>query len=259
MEAALAYFDEYSTKYQSIKMERRDGILLMTLHTEGKELKWGAVPHGELPDAFYHVGRDRENKVIILTGTGEEFSGPRPTPEMRAAQVRPPALNWDRIYWEGKQLLMNMLNIEVPMISAINGPVMRHSELPLLCDIVLAAEQASFQDSGHFNGGLVPGDGVHIVYPMLLGLNRGRYFLMTGQTIGAQEAKDLGLVAEVMPRDKLMARAWTLAEGLAKEPSLHARYTRVLFVEYLKRQMQELLGYGLALEGLATMERPLPK
>jgi enoyl-CoA hydratase/carnithine racemase len=178
---------------------------------------------------------------------------------MRAAQVRPPALTWDRIYWEGKQLLMNMLNIEVPMISAINGPVMRHSELPLLCDIVLAAEQATFADSGHFTGGLVPGDGVHIVYPILLGLNRGRYFLMTGQTINAQEAKDLGLVAEVMPRDKLMARAWQLAEGLAKEPSLHARYTRVLFVEYLKRQMQELLGYGLALEGLATMERPLPK
>jgi enoyl-CoA hydratase/carnithine racemase len=255
----LAYFDEYSSKYQSIKMERRDGILLMTLHTDGKELRWGSLPHGELPDAFYHVGRDRENKVIILTGTGEEFSGPRPTPAMRAAQTRPPALTWDRIYWEGKQLLMNMLNIEVPMISAINGPVMRHSELPLLCDIVLAAEQASFEDSGHFNGGLVPGDGVHIVYPMLLGLNRGRYFLMTGQTIDARQALDLGLVAEVMPREKLMARAWEHAERLAKEPSLHARYTRVLFVEYLKRQMQDLLGYGLALEGLATQERPLPQ
>lgn len=255
----MAYFDEYSSKYQSIKMERRDGILLMTLHTEGKELRWGTIPHGELPDAFYHIGRDRENKVIILTGTGNEFSGPRPTPAMRAAQTRPTALTWDRIYWEGKQLLMNMLNIEVPMISAINGPVLRHSELPLLCDIVLAAEEASFEDSGHFNGGLVPGDGVHIVYPMLLGLNRGRYFLITGQTIDAKQALELGLVAEVLPREKLMARAWEHAERLAREPSLHVRYTRVLFVEYLKRQMQDLLGYGLALEGLATQERPLPQ
>ena len=84
--------------------------------------------------------------------------------------ARPDALAWDKIYWEGKQLLMNLLAIEVPMISAVNGPAMRHSELPLLCDIVLAAEEASFQDAGHFGGGLVPGDGVHAVYPLLLGL-----------------------------------------------------------------------------------------
>ena len=84
--------------------------------------------------------------------------------------ARPDALAWDKIYWEGKQLLMNLLAIEVPMISAVNGPAMRHSELPLLRDIVLAAEEASFQDAGHFGGGLVPGDGVHAVYPLLLGL-----------------------------------------------------------------------------------------
>ena len=83
---------------------------------------------------------------------------------------RAPA-DWDKTYWEGKHLLWNLLDIEVPMISAINGPALRHSELPLLCDIVLASETATFQDSGHFVNGLVPGDGMHIVYPMLLGLN----------------------------------------------------------------------------------------
>jgi len=92
---------------------------------------------------------------------------------------------------------------------------------------------------------------------LLLGLNRARYFLLTGQTIAAREAQDLGLVAEVLPRERLLERAWTLAEQLARQPTLMLRYTRVVFTEYIKRQMQELLGYGLALEGMALMERPM--
>jgi len=161
----MTAFAEYSQKYTTVAMERRNGILQMRLHTEGKALRWGALPHEELPAAFYDVGRDRDNKVVILTGTGNEFSGPKPTPETGFFPTRPPALAWDKIYWEGKHLLMNLLNIEVPMIGAVNGPALRHSELPLLCDIVLAAEDASFQDAGHFGGGLVPGDGVHVIYP----------------------------------------------------------------------------------------------
>ena len=104
------------------------------------------------------------------------------------------------------------------MIAAINGPALRHSELPLLCDIVLASETAEFQDSAHFPTGLVPGDGMHIVYPLLLGPNRGRYFLLTGQSIPARQAQELGLVGEVLPKDKVLARAWELAEQLAKNP-----------------------------------------
>ena len=76
----MAKFDEYSARYQTVKMERQDGILLMTLHTDGKELRWGALPHSELPNAFRDVAGDRDNRVVILTGTGSEFSGPRPTP-----------------------------------------------------------------------------------------------------------------------------------------------------------------------------------
>jgi enoyl-CoA hydratase/carnithine racemase len=143
------------------------------------------------------------------------------------------------------------------MISAINGPALRHSEIPLLCDIVLASESAAFQDSGHFISGLVPGDGMHIVYPMLLGLNRGRYFLLTGQTIEAQEAKQLGLVSEVLPQGDLLPRAWTLAQQLAQQPDLVLRYTRVAMTQHVKRAMQDLLGYGLALEGLSSADNLL--
>src|SRR5437763_3146396 len=180
----MARFDEYAQAYQTIRMERRDGILQLTFHTNGGPLQWGELPHSEFPQAFRDIGSDPDNKVVIMTGTGEAFSGPRATPDRK---LRRTASAWDKTYWEGKHLLLNLLDIEVPMISAINGPALRHSEIPLLCDIVLAAEDTTFQDSAHFPNGLVPGDGMHIVYPLLLGLNRGRYFLLTGQTLLARD------------------------------------------------------------------------
>src|SRR5918996_1112073 len=250
----MASFEQYSNKYGHVRMERRDGILQITLHTNGDTLQWDAVPHRELPQVFADIGADSENKVVIMTGSGEGFTGPQGNPDTRPR--RTPA-QWDATYWEGKHLLVNLLDVEVPMISAINGPALRHSELPLLCDIVLAAEETTFQDSGHFINGLIPGDGMHIVYPMLLGLNRGRYFLLTGQRLSAHEAKDLGLVSEVLPRAQLLPRAWELAEQLVQQHPLVLRYTRVLLTQYIKRLTHDLLGYGLALEGLGSAQDQL--
>jgi len=252
----MTNFDQYASKYQTIRMERRNGILQMTLHTDGGPLRWGLLPHGELPAAFYDVGSDHENRVVIITGTGDEFSGPRATPGTSSFPTRPSIERIDRIQWEGRHLLMKLLDIEVPVISAINGPAWRHSEIPLLCDIVLAADTAQFQDSAHFPSDVVPGDGMHIVYPLLLGINRGRYFLLTGQTLDAKKALDLGLVAEVLPPDKLLSRAWELAEDLARRPTLLLRYTRLLLTQSLRRQMHELLGFGLGMEMLALGEKP---
>src|SRR6266404_3845959 len=251
----MSSLEEYANKYKSARMERRDGILQVTLHTEGQSLRWGFLPHGELPEAFHDIGSDRENRVVILTGIGEEFSGPRATPGTSSFPARPSIERIDRIHWEGRHLLMNLLNIEVPMISAINGPAWRHSEIPLLCDIVLAADDVRFQDSAHFPNGMVPGDGMHSIYPLLLGWNRGRYFLLTGQILDAAKALELGLVSELLPRPDLLPRAWALAEQIARRPALLLRYTRVLFTQPLKRQLIDHLGYGLALEGLSVVDR----
>ncbi len=250
----MASLDQYADKYQSIRMERRQGILQMTFHTNGGSLQWGGGPHSEFPQAFADVGSDPENRIVIMTGSGDAFSGPPGTP---AGTPKRAPREWDRTYWEGKRLLTNLLDIEVPMISAINGPTLRHSEIPLLCDIVLASETAAFQDSGHFMSGLVPGDGMHIVYPLLLGLNRGRYFLFTGQRIEAREAMTLGLVNEVLPQAELLPRAWALAEQMAQQSDIVLRYSRVAMTQVVKRLMHDLLGYGLALEGLGSADTML--
>lgn len=249
---------DYQDKYETIRFERRDGILQMTLHTEGGSLRWGLVPHRELPLAFFDVANDHDNKVVILTGTGEEFSGPQVIPSAGHPifPTRPSMELVDTLLSEGKQGLQNFLNIDVPVITAFNGPAWRHGEIPLLADIVIAADTVAFQDSAHFQGGLVPGDGVHVVYPLLLGFNRARYFLITGQIIRAQEAKQLGLVAEILPPDKVLGRAWELAEDLAKKPKSLLRASRIVLTEKLKREVQDMLAFGLHAELLALQDKP---
>lgn len=244
-------FDDYAGKYKTIRFRREDGILEMTVHSDGGPLRWGRLPHAELEEAFLNISRDRDNQVVILTGTGDEFSGPASEPgENRTSHSMTPD-EWGELGWESKNFLANLLAIDVPMISAVNGPAVRHAELPVMCDIVLAADTATFQDSAHFVGGLVPGDGVHVVFPMAMGLNRGRYFLLTGQVLGAHEAKEMGLVNEVLASDALLPRAWELARQILCQPELNRRYARILLTEQLRRQIHDLLPYGLALEGLA--------
>ncbi len=242
--------EDYQDKYETIRFTRSNGILEMKLVTDEGPLVWNRRAHAEMEEAFLNIGRDRENQVVIITGTGDAFSGPVPDASDNRKYHHQTPDEWGELGWEANRLHSNMLAIDVPMIAAVNGPAARHAEIPVMCDIVIASDTASFQDSAHYVGGLVPGDGVHIVFPLILGLNRGRYFLLTGQVLDAEQALEYGLVSEVMAMDKLLPRAHELAEKIMQQPELNRRYSRTLLVEDLKRKMNELLPYGLALEGL---------
>jgi enoyl-CoA hydratase/carnithine racemase len=247
-------FPAYKDMFKTIRMNREDGILEMQFHTDGGPLQWSLLAHNEFERAFLEVGRDRGNEVIIMTGTGSEFCGPAIEPGKHPNRNTMTPEIYDPIFWESKQILPHLLAIEAPVIAAINGPAVRHAEIPLLADIILASEHTYFQDTAHFPGGMVPGDGMHIVMPLLMGLNRARYFLLTGQKLSALEAQTIGLVNEVLPHADLMARARELARQLLKQPRLVRRYTRIALTEELRGRMHGLLGYGLALEGMARMK-----
>lgn len=242
---------QYATRYQNARLTRDEkGVLEVALHTEGGPLVWSESAHRELGFLFADIGADAQNRVVILTGTGDAFCAD--VSGGAWAGMEPSAL-WEKIYLEGKRLLDNLLNIDVPVIGAVNGPARIHAELAVLSDIVLAAETAVFQDAAHVPHGAVAGDGVHIVWPLLLGPNRGRYFLLTGEEISAQQALTLNVVAEVLPPERLLPRAHELANQLADKPVTTLRYTRVALTQRLKRHLLDDLGYGLMLEGRAAI------
>jgi enoyl-CoA hydratase/carnithine racemase len=201
-------------------------------------------------ELFHVVGSDPDNRVVILTGSGNAFMETI-TPE--GFDFFTP-VGYDKIYREGKKVLMNILDIEVPLIAAVNGPVRLHSEYILLADIVLATPSTVFQDKPHFDFGIAPGDGVNLLWPEVIGSVRGRYFLLTRQELGVEMAKEWGAVNEIVPPEKLLARAREIAEGLAKLPPLTTRYTRIALTQKLRRIIDQGVGYSLALEGISAAE-----
>ena len=251
MSLVAARFDQYRDRYKNVKLEREDGILTMTLQTNGKGFVWSALAHEELGYCFTDIGADRDNKVVIMTGTGDNWCA-----EIDAGSFKlSTAGDWDLTFYDGRRLLINLLDIEVPLISAINGPARIHPEIPVLSDIIIASETALFQDAPHFMSGIVPGDGAHIVWPHVLGPNRGKYFLLTGQELDARTALEYGVVNEVLAPEKVMPRARELAAMIAAKPPLTRRYSRVALTQRIKRLMHEGLGYGLAIEALAAIDQ----
>jgi enoyl-CoA hydratase/carnithine racemase len=240
--------NDYADRFSCARLSRSDGVLEVALHTDGAPLVWGEGPHRELPDVFAAIAADPGHRVVILTGTGDDFC--RRADASIMAVVDQPG-GWDRITREGTAILENLLAIGVPMIAAVNGPASVHAELAVLCDIVLAADTAYFADRVHTVLGTVPGDGAHVVWPYLLGPNRGRHFLLTGARIPAEEAQRLGVVAEVLPPGRLLARAREVASDLARQPDLTLRHTRELLTEPIRRELAARLARGFELEGEA--------
>jgi enoyl-CoA hydratase/carnithine racemase len=245
----MTRFEDYRDAYRHVRMKREGGILELCFHTDGDSLKWAGPPHEEFGRCFHDVANDPDNRVVIITGAGDAFCN-----EVDASSFGElsPRIYLD-LYQEARRLIGNLLDIDVPVIGAVNGPAHIHAELVLLSNIVVASDRATFQDGAHFPLGVVPGDGVHVFWPKLLGPTRASYFLLTGEILDAEQAKALGVVNEVVPAAEVLPRAWALAELIAQRPVAAARYSRVLLTHEMKKAMHEQLGHGLAVEGLAML------
>lgn len=195
---------------------------------------------------------DRGNRVVVMTGAGTEFCGPSANCLNPRFATTPSGDLWEKAaFSECREMIGALLDIAV---GVVNGPALRHGEIALLADIVVASEDASFEDSSHFHGqGFVPGDGVHVVYTMLLGINRARNFLLTGQVLYAQEALRLGMVAEVLPKADVLGLGRVLAQSLAAKLDRVLPYIRALLVQPIKRNMLDYLSLSLGVEGLAMV------
>jgi enoyl-CoA hydratase/carnithine racemase len=241
---------EYASKYKHARLERQDGILVVTVHDgSGGSLVWTSQAHDELAYLFNDIACDRENQVVVLTGAGESFCAEIDFSSFSLGT----AADWSHIIFEGQRLVNNLMLIEVPVISAINGPVLVHPEIPLLSDITIASEHTTFQDSPHFPTGIVPGDGAHTVWMHILGPQRGRYFLLTDQKLEAKQALDYGVVNEVVPGEEVLPRSLALAKTIAAKPELARRYARVLLTREIKGLIHDQLSLGITHEALAAL------
>lgn len=247
----MAKFDIYRDAFPNARLTRKDnGVLQVALHTGGGKLVFNGHTHEQFVELFHQIGEDRDTRAVILTGSGDAFMD----------AINPEGFDffspqgYDKILREGRKVLSNILDIEVPMITALNGPVLLHSEYALLTDIVLATPETVFQDKPHFEFGIVPGDGMHILWPHVIGSIRGRYFLLTRQVLDAETAKEWGVVNEIVPAARLLARAHEIADGIAALPPLTGRYTRIALTQRLRRVLEEGTALGLALEGISAAE-----
>src|SRR6202790_4362110 len=221
-------FDDYRESFPNARLTRsKTGVLEVLLHTKGGTLVFNGHTHEQFVDLFHAIGSDPDNRVVILTGSGDAFMEKITLDGFDFFSPR----GYNKIYREGKKVLMNILDIEVPLIAAVNGPVRLHSEYILLADIVIATPSTVFQDKPHFDLGIASGDGVNLLWQEVIGTVRGRYFILTRQELDAKTAKEWGAVNEIVPADGLLPRAHEIAEGLASLPPLTTSYTRIALTQ----------------------------
>jgi enoyl-CoA hydratase/carnithine racemase len=242
--------NDYLSSYHNLKLTRDDkGVLLAEFHNNGGPFIMSAQAHTELVDAFYRISQDRANKIVILTGAGGEFI--TDVEWASFGDVADPGV-WSQVHDEGVQALENIANIRVPVIAAVEGRAHVHSDYALLGSVIVAAEGATFQDVAHFSAGVAPGDGIFTTWSYRAGAGRAEAFLLNPQPLPARTAHEWGVVAEVVPNGKALARARELAELYLKAPEVTRRNTRIHFIQPLKERIVREVGYGLSLEGASS-------
>ena len=249
-------FEDYRERFKDhFKLERRaDGVLLAQAHTLGGSIQLSVENHRALGQLFKTVGADPENELMILTGSGEHFMAAL-DPDGFALE-REDLRHWayEYAYKDGRINVSSLINdLEIPTIGVINGHA-SHAEICLMCDLTLCAEEAIIFDP-HYNMGSVPGDGIHSCFQELLGVKRAAYALLTGQRIDAKLALEWGMVNEVLPRDRLLERAWKLADHIMTQPRVTRRLTTQILRRPWKRRITDDLDGGFGIQMFAHLAK----
>ena len=200
--------------YEQLALTRRgNGVLLITMNRPEKYNAADEGMHTELARIWKDVAADPQTRVAVITGAGKAFSAGGDL-----AMVERMAGNYEQVshmLTEASDLVYNMINCDKPIVSAINGAAVgAGAVVALLADVAIAAEDAKIGD-GHVKLGVAAGDHAAIIWPLLIGMAKARYYLLTGEMLSGAEAERIGLVAKALPREQVLDEALRIADGLA--------------------------------------------
>jgi enoyl-CoA hydratase len=240
---------DYSA-YEYLKIEVADRVATVTINRPEQLNAVTAALHHEFEQVWLELAEDREVNAILLTGAGKAFSiGGDIT--SRDKPTRSKGRGGRRIVMaDGRRVIENMLDVEQPIVAAINGDALGFAaNVALLCDVTVAAETARLADT-HVALGAVAGDGGAVIWPLLIGPNRAKEYLMLGDSMTGADAARIGLVNYAVPADQVLPKARELAQRLADGPTWAIRWSKLAVNKWLKQQANLIMDAGLAYEAL---------
>jgi enoyl-CoA hydratase/carnithine racemase len=249
-------FEEYRERFKDFyKLERRpDGVILVQAHTMGGPIQLSVENHRSLGQLLKTIGADPENEIMIITGSGDEFMMDSDPEGFRLEDEDLAHWAYEYAYKDGRINVSSLVNdLEIPTIGVLNGPGF-HTEICLMCDISLCAQDATLFDL-HYDIGSVPGDGIHSCFQELLGVKRAAYALLTGEAIDARKALEYGMVNEVLPREELLPRAFKIADHIMTQPRITRRLTTQVIRRPWKRRITDDLDGGFGIQMFAHLAK----
>lgn len=236
------------SSYRTIQISREGDILILTLNRPERLNAVNGEMHAELARIFLDADEDPDSNVIVLTGAGRAFCAGGDVSGMTSEAGSNLIQRGLRIRGEGHQVVESLLAVEKPIIAMVNGPAVGlGATLALLCDVIVAAEDARIGDR-HVNVGLVAGDGGAVIWPLLIGVARAKEYLMTGDLLTGKDAAAIGLVNHAVPQEELRSYTMALARKLADQMPFAVRATKVAVNRMLRRQVLEMMDACLAWE-----------
>jgi len=211
--------------YQRLSFERpREGLLLVLLDRPDHLNATDEVMHGELARVWRDVAEDADSRAVVVAGKGKAFCAGGDL-DLIERQVG----NHDlvvRMMNEARDIVHGVIDCPKPVVSAVHGSAYGAGlALALLADISVVAEDARLSD-GHVRLGLAAGDHAVLLWPLLCGMAKAKYHLLTGAPLDGREAERIGLVSRCVPADQVLTEALTIAERLAASSTTAVRWTR---------------------------------
>ncbi len=235
-----------SEDFTTLELARVGHVLRVTIDHPSRALN--AVDehlHHDLTALCAGLKRETEARAVVLTGRGRAFSAGGDFAWFPALQ-EPGRL--EALRREAKQLVWDLVDVEVPIVAAVNGHAMgRGASIALLCDVIFMADTATIGDP-HVRVGIVAGDGGAAIWPLALGPARAKEYLLTGDPLTAAEAERIGLVNHVVPAAELDAQAMAFAARLAAGAPLAVRYTKLVVNKLVKEALNVAFDTSTALE-----------